>query len=253
MFSGFDFKRFSLDALQDEENEEGKPATPMPIVPENVERPERAEAPPPQKIPPSGEEHSEWDWDHNTAAQMERRRAVSEVRQRRIEANTERANPEESVAIPTEGTSIGAACLAEAEKIDIQGNSDAGERRDAGQEVGADNLAAKQRRDVARVYQEANTAATSAVGEGFSNDVVRARLARSSLLLCLQVDGVDMAHKKTRVPDKSICLKSDACVWYRSRLSHNTRSQVVEFDTAQGRPLVTECKAALLGLGISLA
>lgn len=159
MFSGFDFKRFSLDALQqDEENEDATPGTPMPTVAERAERP----APPPQKLPPADEEHSEWDWDQdNTTAQLERK-GVSKVGasdQPLDEASEPFADAAEgdcgaATATTAVGMSVGAASPAETEQIDGQGKSDAGGPEGTGREGGADNLVAEER-DV-RVFQEAS-------------------------------------------------------------------------------------------------
>lgn len=142
MFSGFDFKRFSLDALQDEDNEEATPATPLSVVPEHAERSERTETPPPQnkKLPPTDEDTSEWDWDQdNTAAQVERTSAVAKVgasEQRREDPQSQRASPEKS------------------DQIDGQGNRDAGELGDTGRPNGA-----YERRDP-RVFPDENAVET---------------------------------------------------------------------------------------------
>lgn len=178
MFSGFDFKRFSLDALQeneeasrdalqDEQNEEATPTPMLPVVTEHAEHPEHVGTPPPQKLPPADEENSEWDWDQdNTAAQVERSRGVSEQRRDKAQSQ-QRANSlhdDSRGAFPTAGMSVGAASPAESEQT-------AGHR---GREGGADNLV-EERRDVARVFQEANNAAVVGVvvEEGFSNKMVR--------------------------------------------------------------------------------
>lgn len=168
MFSGFDFKRFSLDALQDEENEGD--ATPLPVVTEHAARPEPVETPPPNKLPPANEEHSEWDWDQdNTAAPVERTAGVSKMgasEQRREQTQAQPAHSlegERSAAMPTAGDSIAVASPAELGHIDGQGNPGACEPGDIGREGGA----AEERTDV-QAFQEA-----SIKEEVSSNEMVR--------------------------------------------------------------------------------
>lgn len=175
MFSGFDFKRFSLDALQDadEEHNEETPATPLPVVPEQAERSERMATPPPQKLPPIDKENSEWDWDQDTPAPVETDGGakVGGAPERREETHSQRGDKSEgdsSGAIPTAGMAVVVGSPAKPEQNDGQSNSDGSESGDTGQE----GAAAEERRDV---FQEANNApAVSAVEEVLSNEKVRA-------------------------------------------------------------------------------
>eukprot|EP00752_Nemacystus_decipiens_P016541 g14784.t1 len=167
MFSGFDFKRFSLDALQDEENEDVTPSTPapLPVVPEDAERSESTEPPPPQKPPRADEEASEWDWDQDTAAPVKttgvavvgspgQRNEETHSQGMYLEGTTTTTTTTTSVAIPTSvGSSIGAATPPKPGQIDGQGASGAGKLGDMGQE----GRVADERRDT-RVFQEADEA-----------------------------------------------------------------------------------------------
>lgn len=175
MFSGFDFKRFSLDALQDEENEEQTPAPPLPVVPERAERLERTRTPPPQKLPPTDTETSEWDWDQDTAAPAETTGVVKvgAPEQRFEETDSQRAGTLEgnrsSLAIPTASmpVSVGATFPAKPEQKDVQSNPDTGELGVTGPENGV----AEERRDV---FQEASKAPAVTPEEGvLANEMVR--------------------------------------------------------------------------------
>lgn len=178
MFSGFDFKRFSLDALQDEENEEARTPPPLAVVPEHVGRSERIEIPPPQnkKLPAPDEDSSEWDWNQdNTAVEVE---TTSEAKdegaseQRRQDTEWQRTNnvkgDSTSEAIPTEDTSAVSASPAKSQQIGGEGSPDAGETGD----VGREGEAAQERRDQL-VFPEAN-AGLNVKEAVFPNEMVRA-------------------------------------------------------------------------------
>lgn len=251
MFSGFDFKRFSLDALQDEENEE---STPLSVVPEHAERSERTETPPPQqKLPSTDEEPSEWDWDHdNAASQVERNgpsTAVGAVEQRQ-DARSQRAHNVEgdssSAATPTAVMSVGAASPAELEQTGGEGNPDAGKPGDTGQEGGAE----QERRDV-RVVPEANNAHVVSVKEEiFSTEMVRVQLVRncwrSSQFHNLQVDTSDGTCKYKICPKQHSAFPRNDVICLAAGAVHRTavhRSHVrgLAFGHAFGTGRVSTC------------
>lgn len=136
MFSGFDnfaegFKRFSLDALQDQEEQEDGTTLEqriMPVVP--AEQPNVSVETPPQKLPSLKEEHNEWDWDQENTSTAVDRQGVSKVgaSQQRHETHLERPPKPAStasvglidggVAVP----SLAAASHAELEQIALHEN-----------------------------------------------------------------------------------------------------------------------------------
>ncbi len=150
MFSGFDFKRFSLDALQDEEEAaEGNAEVVASPQPQQA----AAEAPPPKQLPALNEEQSEWDWDQDDTAQSKPVTNASASQQR----HDEEIHPERpgksltsTSAEPGPGMSLGTTEPAGSEQ---EVSSLAGEGETGGQEreVAADNPLA-----VAEVFQEAS-------------------------------------------------------------------------------------------------
>lgn len=148
MFSGFDFKRFSLDALQDEEEAaEGNAEVVVPPQPQ----PAAPEAPPP-KLPQRNEEQSEWDWDQDDAAENKPVSNAITPPQRHAE-ETHPEQPGESLtstsADPGPGMSLGKTAPARSEK-ESSSLTVEGETRGLEREVAADNPLA-----VAEVFQEA--------------------------------------------------------------------------------------------------
>eukprot|EP00903_Cladosiphon_okamuranus_P007670 g7438.t1 len=154
MFSGFDFKRFSLDALQDDENEEATPAKTLSVVHEHAEPLQRTETSPLQqnKLPTTHEDTSEWDWDQDNTVVAD----VGASEQRREDPQSRRVHDLKgdssvSVAIPTAAVTAGEASPEKSDEIDGQGNADTGDPGDTRRQDGA----ADKRRDP-RVFREAN-------------------------------------------------------------------------------------------------
>jgi len=153
MFSGFDFKRFSLDALQDEEEAaEGNAAeVAVPPQPQQAPQPQSAatEASSSKKLPPLDEEQNEWDWDQDSTAESKPVSNASASHQRHDE-ETHPEQPGNSLAStsadpdPGPGMSLGTLAVKESSSL-------AGEGVPRGQEGGDayDNPPA-----VAEVFQE---------------------------------------------------------------------------------------------------
>lgn len=118
MFSGFDnlaegFKRFSLDALQDQlEDVTPAPEQPsiIPSIPE--QQTEIAKTPSPKKLPPPAEEPSEWDWDEqNTRTAAVGRKGKLEVGASQQQHETHLERPPETSSTTSERTAVSTASL----------------------------------------------------------------------------------------------------------------------------------------------
>ncbi|CAM9123728.1 unnamed protein product [Ectocarpus fasciculatus] len=130
MFSGFDnfaegFKRFSLDALQDQDDEnatEKDEQKRLPAVPEQQHPTEHTESPTENPPPPPAEvEDNEWDWDQDNAGATDaQRKGVSGSQQRHGGAHFQ--NSPQAMSIAHAG--ISPAAVASPSELDQQSTFD---------------------------------------------------------------------------------------------------------------------------------
>lgn len=180
MFSGFDniaegFKRFSLDALQDDE--EQVDGTPLPnqrsvtaVVPEQPTE----SVPPPKKLPPPVEEPSEWDWDQENTRNAVDTKGVSNVGNvgasiQRDDTNLERPPNTDTIIATTSASTAAARRIAlvpslPATPVELEKPSSRGSTSRAGGAFGesgrlerevADNKAPEERGE-RQVFREGN-------------------------------------------------------------------------------------------------